>query len=117
MAVVNYNVEYTKGDSHQIQVKDVGEVDKMYMTVKDPSSLLKIQKTYYLDPKEGTSNGIELQEDGSYLITLEPGDTDYLKCNTKYSYDIQINVGKVKATIVKGEINLTEEITCCRDEV
>ena len=116
MAVVNYDIEYTRGDSHQLQVTDVGEVDRMYLTVKI-SNLIKIQKTYYKDPRAGTSNGIEVQEDGSYLITLEPGDTDTLKCNTKYGYDVQINVGKVKATIIKGQITLTEEVTCCRDEV
>lgn len=116
MAVVNYDIEYTKGDSHQIQVKDVGEIDRMYFTAK-VSNMVKIQKTYYADSRAGTSNGIELQEDGSYLITIEPRDTDNLKCNTKYSYDVQINVGKVKATIIKGQITLTEEITCCRDEV
>ena len=116
MAVVNYDIEYTKGDSHQIQVTDVGEVDRMYMTVK-LSNLVKIQKIFYKDSRLGESKGIELQEDGSYLITLDPSDTDNLKCNTKYNYDVQINVGKVKATIIKGQITLTEEVTCCRDEV
>ena len=116
MAVIYYDINYVKGDSHQIQVTEVGEVDRMYMTVKK-SNLVKIQKRYYLDPRAGISEGIELQEDGSYLITLEPSDTDNLKCATKYNYDIQINVGKVKATIVKGTIELEEEYTCKRDEV
>ena len=116
MAVVNYDIEYTKGDSHQIQVTDVGEIDRMYMTVKI-SNLVKIQKTYYADERAGTSQGIERQEDGSYIITLDPGDTNNLKIDTDYKYDIEIIVGKVKATIIKGKIRLTEEITCCRDEV
>lgn len=117
MAVVKYDFEYVKGDSHQILVEDVGEVDRMYMTVKCPSGLVRIQKKYYRDPEEGKTEGIELQEDGSYLITLEPQDSDNLKCSLKYNYDIQIIVGKVKATIVKGKLTLEEEITCCRNEV
>ena len=32
MAVVNYDIEYTRGDSHQLQVTDVGEVDRMYLS-------------------------------------------------------------------------------------
>lgn len=117
MAVVNYDIEYVKGDSHQIQVTDVGEVDRMYMTVKCPSGLVRIQKKYYKDAETGTTEGIELQEDGSYLITLEPSDSDNLKCSLKYNYDVQIIVGKIKATIVKGKLTLDEEITCCRNEV
>jgi len=117
MAVVKYNISYVKGDSHQIQVTDVGEVDRMYMTVKDGSNLVKIQKRYYRDIRAGISEGIETQEDGSFLITLEPDDTDNLKDTVKYNYDIEIIVGKVKATIIKGELKLTEEITSCRDEV
>lgn len=117
MAVIYYDINYVKGDSHQIQVTEVGEVDRMYMTVKDTSNLVKIQKKYYLDPRAGTSNDIELQEDGSYIITLNPSDTDNLKCLKKYNYDIEIIVGKVKATIVKGTIELEEEYTCKRDEV
>ena len=117
MAVVTYNIAYVKGDSHQVQVTEVGEVDRMYMTVKCPSNLVRIQKRYYLDPRAGTSDGIELLEDGSYLITLESSDTDNLKSKTKYNYDIEVIVGKVKATIVKGTIELEEEYTCKREEV
>lgn len=117
MAVVNYDIAYVKGDSHQIQVTDVGEIDRMYMTVKCPSNLVRIQKRYYKDPEAGTTEGIELQEDGSYTITLEPHDTDNLKCSIKYNYDIEIIVGKAKATIVKGKITLDEEYTCCGNEV
>ena len=117
MAVVDYDIEYIKGDSHQIQVTDVGEVDRMYMTVKCPSNLVRIQKRYYKDERAGTTEGIEVQDDGSYIITLEPHDTDNLKCALKYNYDIEIIVGKVKATIAKGKLILDEEYTCCRDEV
>lgn len=117
MATVTHNIAFTKGDTHQLQVTDIGKVDKMYMTVKCSSNLLRIQKTYYADPRVGTSNGIELQEDGTYLITLEPSDTDHCKAGQKYNYDIQITIGQVKATIVKGTIKLEEEITCKRNEV
>ena len=89
MAVIYYDINYVKGDSHQIQVTEVGEVDRMYMTVKDTSNLVKIQKKYYLDPRAGTSNDIELQEDGSYIITLNPSDTDYV-----YFY-AEITTGKL----------------------
>ena len=117
MGLTIYNINYKKGDSRQIQVKDVGEVDRMYMTVKCPSKLVKIQKRYYKDPRAGTSKGIEVLEDGSYLITLEPSDSDNLKTKTKYNYDIQVNVGKAKATIIEGIIKLDDEITTVRDEV
>lgn len=117
MAVTKYDIEYVKGDSHQIQVTDVGEVDKMYMTVKCPSNLVRIQKIYYKDPSAGTSNGIEVQEDGAFLITLNSSDTDNLKVGTKYNYDVQVNVGEAKATIIKGVITLEDEITTVRNEV
>lgn len=117
MAVTKYDIEYVKGDSRQIKVTDVGEVDRMYMTVKCPSNLVKIQKTYYKDPRAGTSNGIEVLEDGSFLITLNPSDTDNLKPKTKYNYDVQVNVGTAKATIIKGVITLEDECTTVRNEV
>ena len=115
--IVKHDLAYIKGDSYSFQVADVGEVDRMYMTVKCPSGLVRVQKKYYKDSRVGKTEGIEPQADGSYIITLEPSDSDNLKCSLKYNYDVQIIVGKVKKTIVKGKITLDEEYTCCRNEV
>ena len=114
MTPAKLNVNYVKGDSHQIRITGCPEVDKMYMTVRCPLGNMKFQKRYYFSGEE--SDGIIKEEDGSYLITINPSDTDNLKIQ-KYNFDVEIIINTIKLTILKGSIKLEDEYTYRRNEV
>lgn len=113
MTPVKFDIEYVKGDSHQVKVDGCPIVDKMYLTCRDKNGVKKFQKKYYLS---GTSDGIARQEDGTYLITFLPADTNTLKVGN-YNYDIEVIIDTIKQTLIVGEIKLSNEYTYAEDEV
>lgn len=109
--------EFPRGDSFlmkKFRVNDVSgnvikllETDKLYFTVKTDANSSEVLFQKRLD------EGIELQDDGYYHITIEPEDTNTLDYGS-YVYDIQIKRTEPKnyvKTIINGTITLTEEVT------
>lgn len=87
----------------------LSENDKIYFTLKRGEKGKKIlQKTI--------GEGIILQDDGYYHITLNPEDTAELDAGS-YRYDIELNVGNyLVSTLIEGEIVLLQDITTKEDK-
>lgn len=85
--------------------------DNIYFTMKDANRVAKVKKSI--------NNGITL-EDRYYHITLEAEDTEDLSLGT-YNYDIELvlNVSprEFVATLITGEVTLTEDITTKGDRI
>ena len=46
MTPVKFDIEYVRGDSHQVKVDGCPIVDKMYLTCRDKNGVKKFQKKY-----------------------------------------------------------------------
>ena len=104
---VEFTIELVNNDGNQILLEDD---DKLYMTVKKNSR----EEEAIFQKKIG--NGIEKTEDGKYLITILPEDTNGLDYG-EYGYDIQLIASGKKKTLGIYTINLTEEYTHVGNEV
>ncbi len=113
--------EFTRGDTkvlNKFRVTDSnGEVltlsatDQLYFTMKDANRQAVVKKTI--------GNGISLEDDGYYHITLESTDTEDLSVGT-YSYDIELDLNTLNSfvnTIIEGEITLNQDVTTKGDRI
>lgn len=104
-------ISFFRGDDHQVQFKlknFTATIEKMFFTVKCKEKILRIQKKL--------NDGIEF--DGEYyVISFVPEDTNNLGCYLKMVYDIQIEVGGKKITIIKDEFEILEDVTTPKEEV
>lgn len=114
------DLEFPRGDTKKFKFKlqdkqeqplNLTSTDKLYLTAKKDSNsnTVLFQKTI--------GNGIQLEEDGYYHVTINPDDTNQLPYGS-YGYDIQIKTadGKTK-TLIVATITLTDEYTHKGDEV
>ncbi|HAB66553.1 MAG TPA: hypothetical protein DCE23_04205 [Firmicutes bacterium] len=115
--VKTIDYEFPRGDSFLLKkfrvtdtsgnVMELKDTDQLYFTVKTDSnsSIALFQKKI--------NDGIELQDDGYYHITIEPKDTNGLDYGN-YVYDIQVKRTVPKdyvKTLIDGTITLTNEVT------
>jgi len=115
MEKINFN--YIKGDTYArgitIEGLDV-PINQMYFTVKERSS----DRNYVLQKK--LSYGIIADEENPnrYVLLIDADDTNDLKTNFNYVFDIQIVTDTFKKTIVGGNLKLEDwDITAKRNEV
>lgn len=109
--------EFPRGDSFLLKkfrvtdtegrIIELKDTDQIYFTVKTDSnsSVALFQKKI--------NDGIELQDDGYYHITIEPTDTNELDYGN-YVYDIEFKSTQPKnyvKTLIDGTITLTDEVT------
>lgn len=115
--MIKENFNFVKGDSYSkgfiIEGLDM-PIKKIHFTVKEKSSYKKvlIQKTL--------ENGIltDLDNPNRYIVILNPEDTEKLKVNLNYVFDIQIDTDTMKKTIVGGYLKLDDwDITNKANEV
>lgn len=78
--------------------------DEVYFTVKKNTKTqdFLIQKTL---------DDMTFDNDGTYHFTINPEDTDKLKCSDDYVYDIEVTQGGDVSTISFGTFALKEEVT------
>lgn len=103
-------INFTKGDTYEVKLvlkNYTGTIDKMWLTVKDSYENRVIQKTL--------GDGITKQGDGSYIVRFEPEDTNNLNYDV-FEYDIQVQIGSIKKTIIVDYMLLKQEITEAGDE-
>ena len=114
--VKNIDYEFIRGDTKKLnkfrptdlngEVLSLSNSDNIYFTMKDANGTAQVKK--YIN------NGITLGEDGYYHITLEADDTEDLEIGT-YNYDIELVLNitpkEFVATLITGEITLTQDIT------
>lgn len=109
--------EFPRGDSFLLDkfrpvdkagnVVQLQDTDTLYFTVKRDS-----YTNNFLFQKK-LNEGIKLQDDGYYHITIDPADTNGLDYGP-YVYDIQLKRTQPKdyvKTLINGTITLAEEVT------
>lgn len=108
--------EFIRGDTKRLkkfrpttadgQPLELTNSDNIYFTMKNANRIAEVKKSI--------NNGITLENDGYYHITLEADDTEDLNLET-YSYDIELVLNlspkEFVATLITGEITLNEDIT------
>lgn len=109
------NISYVKGDTYSRGFTIEGyelPITQIYFTVKERSS----DKEYVL--QKTLNNGIEADTSTRYVLTIEADDTNDLKTNYQYVFDIQIVMGTTKKTIIGGYFKLEDwDITAKANEV
>lgn len=117
MACINYNLNFIHGDTKTIYFSinkiDGVTIDQIYYTVKtEQNGKILLQRK--LD------NGIIfISEDDKvyhYALIFDSSNTDKLKSATKYIHDIEVIMGTVKQTVLKGTLTLDEEVTTVKSE-
>ena len=111
-------MEIRRGDtkSFRFQRKSNGQpiteiAEKIYFTVKKSSSRQEVlfQKTI---------DDMDFDENYFYHFTIYPEDTNNLKYDDNYKYDIEVKIGdNYVKTIALGQFELKEEVTFARNEV
>lgn len=96
-----YLFEITDKEGNPLEI-NVGNTE-ITMTVRDTSKKIVIQKKYSRGEIE--VNGINAK------LIIEHKDTEHLKINGKYNYDIQFNSGDYYKTLIIGTITLSREET------
>lgn len=111
------NISYVRGNSYALTMTITGlhdlEITKMYLTVKD--SYIDEEPAFQLSLGNGITK-VE-NEDYKYNILFNPDDTEELKVDYPYYYDIKIVVGSLKKTIVEGSFTLDPNYTRATNEV
>lgn len=88
----------------------LSSTDQIYFTMKKGTNGNAVVK-------KSINNGIKLEDDGYYHITMYPEDTQDLSAGN-YVYDIQLNLNLTNLfvkTLIEGEITLLQDITTRRD--
>ena len=111
-------IELIRGDSLSLKFQRLdanGEVitteaDEVFFTIKNNT----INDEYIIQKK---LEDMTFDNDGTYHITLLPGDTEELAYG-KYVYDLEICIGDdYKKTISIGDFVIKEEVTFASNEV
>ena len=118
--VIDY--EFKRGDTKVLrkfrptdnngQPLNLNSTDQIYFTMKKDENGKAIIK-------KSINNGIYLEDDGYYHITMEADDTSELVADT-YKYDIEMNLNLEKRfarTLIEGEITLLQDITSKEDRI
>lgn len=96
------------GDGNPLDIDDLTNFN-MYFTVKNNYNEQNaiIQKTYL--------GGTIVKDGTSFKLIILPEDTENLNYG-RYVYDVSIKSQDFKATILRGEVNLTHEVTFAVNE-
>ena len=104
--------EFYRGDTYERDFKISNlkrEITKVYFTVKETEECKNacLQKSL--------NNGIVVVDEDetskTFNLLINATDTDNMKVNTAYSFDIEIHCGDIKKTIVTGTLMLKPSCT------
>lgn len=114
----NVKFEFYRGDTYQRTITIKGwenKIDSIYFTVKnkDTDKDPILQKTL----GKGIIKVDGDNEASTFLLTIDATDTDNMKTNYEYKFDIEIISGKIKKTIIDGTLRLNTDITKTINEV
>lgn len=96
-----YSFELTDAKDEQLNINPSNT--EITMTVRDNSKNIVFQKKY--------SKGEIVVEGINASLIIQHKDTENLKINGKYNYDIQFNSGDYYKTLIIGVITLSREET------
>lgn len=116
--IIDY--EFLRGDTKKLEKFRPTDAEKKPLILSSTDQLYFTMKTLKNEVviKKKKNNGIDLESDGFYHITLQPEDTEELNPGT-YKYDIELDLDLEPIyvqTIIKGEIKLKEDITTKEDK-
>lgn len=104
--------EFYRGDTYERDFKISNlkrDITKVYFTVKEAEE----NKNFCL--QKTLDNGIALIDEDetskTFNLTIEATDTDCMKANTSYFFDIEIHCGSIKKTIITGTMILKPSCT------
>ncbi len=101
------NIRMIRGDTLSFGLEFEGleqDLESAYFTVKSSYSDTKPVFQKSLD------NGITKSDTGKYRVRVAPEDTKYVEAD-KYFYDLQIGVNSDIFTILKGTIDIEDDVT------
>lgn len=108
MAIIaDTNLAMIRGDTYAfgVEIEDLDqELETAYFSCKETAS----DEDYIF--QKTLNDGISLVETGKYRVRIAPEDTVNLKAKS-YRYDLQIGVNGDIYTVLKGELNIAEDIT------
>lgn len=111
------NFKFIKGDTYSRGFTIEGfeqPIKQVYFTVKEKST----NKNYVI--QKILTRGIEIDQEtpNRYVLTIEADDTNNLKTNFNYVFDIEIVTESIKRTIIGGYLRLEDwDITSKENEV
>ena len=109
----NFKIEYVKGDTYALAIKFKNiteDLSKAYLTVKEnPDDSPIIQKS--LGAGISKIDDRAYKNEKTYKIQLQPADTVNVEPKVQYLYDVQVTVGNVVKTVLKGVFVLGSTIT------
>lgn len=115
--MIKTNLNFIKGDTF-VQGFTISnfnlEIDKIYFTVKEKTA----DKNCVLQKR--LNEGIEKDPEATnrYTLNIDADDTNNLKANFNYIYDIEIVSGSYKKTIIGGYLRLEDwDVTSKVNEV
>lgn len=115
--MIKQNFKFIKGDtfSQGFTISNFDfDIDKIYFTVKEKTA----DKNYVIQKR--LNEGIEKDPDTEdrYILNIDADDTNDLKTDFTYMYDVQIVSGKYKKTIIGGYLTLEDwNVTSKENEV
>lgn len=115
--MIKQNFNFVRGDTYSrgITLENFTlEIRDIYFTVKEKSS----DRNYVLQKR--FNKGIVVDPDNSnrYILTIDADDTNSMKTNYNYVFDIEIITDVMKRTIVGGNLRLEDwDITTKANEV
>jgi len=115
MEVVKAKFNFVRGNTYtrDIEIKNYSKINNIYFTVKekeqDKNEILK--KRLY----DGISLVDETENSKTYNLLIDSSDTDNLKTDYDYYFDIKVITNTtskpIKLTIIKGTMTLVTDIT------
>lgn len=115
--MIKTNLSFIKGDTFTqgFTISNFNlEIDKIYFTVKEKTA----DKNYVIQKRlnEGIEKDPEVEN--RYTLNIDADDTNNLKTNFNYIYDIEIVSGDYKKTIIGGYLKLEDwDVTSKVNEV
>ena len=108
-----FKIEFTKGDTYALAIKFKNiteDLRKAYFSVKEnPDDTPLIQKS--LGAGIDKIDDRAYKNEKTYKFQLQPADTVNLEAKVQYLYDIQVTVGNVVKTVLRGVFVLGNTIT------
>ena len=99
------NISMVKGDtlSFGLEIEGLTDLDSAYFTCKkDLDESPVFQKSI--------GNGITKLTDGQYIVRIAPEDTNDIEAG-KYFYDLQISANSDVFTILRGVLDILQDVT------
>lgn len=109
--IIKKDIEFVRGDTFKFQVGFIDLADTptdLYFTIRERYDLAIVVE---ISTQNGNITPIEDGEhDFDFIVRIPPELTATLQ-PMRYKYDLQVNIGSDKYTVLYGNLNLLPDIT------